>query len=147
MARAYTSQGIVEIPRMAAPVVTSTLVLPANRMTGLIADEAISAGDACHVTPAGRAQRSIANRDEASADVRGFALTDAAAGQPITLAFDVTMRYGTGLAAGTECLYLSGAVSGGLSDAPIREGTEPIAFVVNDTDIHLLQSPVLEPTP
>jgi hypothetical protein len=133
-----------EIVRMVAPVVTSTLVLPANRMSGLIADEVLFAGDACHVTSAGRARRSIASSDAASSDVRGFALTDAAEGQPITLAFDVTMRYGSGLA-GTECLYLSGGVLGGLSDAPTVEGAEPIAFVVNDTEIHLLQSPDREP--
>lgn len=135
---------VLEIVRTGTPVVTSTLVLPANRMGGLTADEDIAAGDACHVTAAGGAQRSIAGASGAGADVRGFALTDSAQGQPVTLAFDVTMRYGSGLS-GIECLYLSGIVYGGLSNTPVHEGTEPIAFVVNDTEIHLLQSPDLEP--
>lgn len=58
---------------------------------------------------------------------------------PVTLAFDVTMRYGAALTS-SDTLYLSGTVRGGLANAPSLGGTEPVAFVVDATRIHVLQN-------
>jgi len=104
---------MAEITRVGIPAVLSVLTLAANRISG---------------SPAGDA-----------ADVRGFATTEAESGRAVSLAFDVTMRYGEGLPEDRN-LYLSGAVPGGLADAPSPGGTRPVAFVVDATRIHVLQS-------
>jgi hypothetical protein len=49
------------------------------------------------------------------------------------------MRYGAGLPP-SGALYLSATVPGGLADCPSPGGTEPIAFVVDAAQIHVLQS-------
>ena len=128
-----------EIRRSGALAVTSTLVLGSNRITGLLAGEDLAAGDACYVDLNDRAYRAIAAVPGAAADVRGFALADTLAGADLTLAFDVNMRYGEALS-GSTSLYLSGAVPGGLSNAPSAGGKSAVAYVVSDTEIHLLQS-------
>ena len=57
----------------------------------------------------------------------------------VSLTVDVTMRYGEGLPP-SDGLYLSGTVPGGLADVPSQGGTEPVAFIVDATRIHVLQS-------
>ena len=57
----------------------------------------------------------------------------------ITLAFDVTLRYGEDLPP-SDGLYLSATVPGGLADSPSPGGPRPVAYVVDATRIHVLQS-------
>ena len=130
---------MAEITRAGTPTVLSVLTLANNRINGSLAGEDLAAGDACTIDSAGRVQRSIGTAAGEAADVRGFAEAEARSGQPVTLVFDVTMRYGEALPAG-ENLYLSGTVPGGLADAPSPGGTQPVAFVVDATRIHTLQS-------
>ena len=130
---------MTQITRAGTPAVLSVLTLANNRITGSLAGEDIAAGDACTIDSAGKVRRSIGAEAGEAADVRGFAEAAASSGQPVTLVFDVTLRYGEGLPAG-ENLYLSGTIPGGLADAPSPGGTRPVAFVVDATRIHTLQS-------
>jgi hypothetical protein len=119
--------------------VLSVLTLAANRINGARAGEAIAAGDACYIDGAGLVRRSIAAAPGEAADVRGFAAAETKSGEVVTLVFDVSMRYGEGLPRG-ENLYLSETIPGGLADSPSPGGTGPVAFVVDATRIHVLQS-------
>ncbi|MBA2449714.1 MAG: hypothetical protein H0V51_16960 [Chloroflexi bacterium] len=130
---------MTEITKAGTPSVSSALTLPANRINGLLAGEDIAAGDACHIGGNGKAYRSIGAIVDEAADVRGFAAGEASSGEAVTLAFDVTMRYGAALTP-SDTLYLSGTVRGGLANSPSLGGTEPVAFVVDATRIHVLQN-------
>ena len=130
---------MTEITKVGTPSVTSALTLAANRISGVRAGEDIAAGDACHIKGDGTVYRSSGATTGEAADVRGFAAAEARGGEAVTLAFDVTMRYGEGLPP-SDGLYLSETVPGGLADSPSPGGTEPVAFVVDATRIHVLQS-------
>jgi hypothetical protein len=130
---------MAEIQMIGTPSVSSVLTLPANRIVGARAGEDIAAGDACYLDDAGRVQRSRGAAAGPSADVRGFAAAAASSGDSVTLVFDVTMRCGENLPPDAS-LYLSAIVPGGLADAPSPGSSSPVAFVVDATRIHVLQS-------
>ena len=130
---------MLEITKVGTPVVLSALALAANRINGSLAGEDIAAGDACTIAGDGKVYRSLGAAAGEAADVRGFAEAEASSGQPVTLVFDVTLRYGDGLL-GDGSLYLSETVPGGLADAPSPGGTQPVAWVVDATRIHVLQN-------
>src|SRR6266487_4079718 len=119
---------MAEITRVGIPAVLSVLTLAANRINGSLAGEDLAAGDACYIDSDGKVHRSSGATAGDAADVRGFATTEAGSGQAVSLAFDVTMRYGEGLPE-DQNLYLSGTVPGGLADAPspgrVRGGRHP----------------------
>ena len=130
---------MAEIRKVGTPSVSSVLTLAANRLAGARAGEDIAAGDACYIDGAGWVQRSSGAAPGLAADVRGFAATAACSGDLVTLVFDVTMRCGENLSPEAS-LYLSAVVPGGLADAPSPGGPSPVAFVVDATRIHVLQS-------
>ena len=130
---------MAEIRKVGTPSVSSVLTLPANRIVGARAGENIAAGDACYIDGTGRVQRSSGAAPGPAADVRGFAATAASSGDPITLVFDVTMRCSEHLPPDAS-LYLSAVVPGGLADAPSPGGSSAVAFTVDATRIHVLQS-------
>ena len=108
-----------------------------HRINGLIAGEAIVAGDACRIHTDGKAYKASGAAANASAIVRGFAATDASSGEAVTLMRNVVFGYkplvsSTAMNPGAQ-LYLSGTVAGGLADTASTGGTTPIAFVI-DTD-------------
>src|ERR1044071_3079119 len=86
----------------------ATVTTQVNSLSGLIAGEAIDAGDA-------------------AAQVYGYACQAASVGEAVTLAYDVRFRYGASLTPGTK-VYLS-ATAGTLSDAATTGGTAPIGVV------------------
>ena len=130
---------MAEIAKAGRPAVVSVLMLGANRINDVPAGEDVASGDACYIDPAGRVRRSIGAAAGAAADVRGFAAAAARSGEGVTLVFDVGMRYGQDLPRGAS-LYLSATVPGGLADAPSPGGAQQVAYVVDATHIHLLQS-------
>ena len=134
---------MAEIARAGPPAVLLALPPAANRIGGLRAGEDIAAGDACYirgnVRSSGKVYRSVGAAPGEAADVRGFAVAGAKPGEAVTLAFDVTLRYGEGLPP-SDGLYLSETIPGGLADCPSPGGTAPVAFVVDATRIHVLQS-------
>jgi hypothetical protein len=126
-----------EIDKIGTPAVVSPPPLAANSVGGARAGENIRAGDACYVGADGRIYRSIGARPDHAADVRGFAASDAAEHQPLTLVFDIAVRYGEQLRQGAA-LYLSGRRPGGLAYTPSPGGTRPIAVVLDTRRVHFL---------
>src|SRR5580765_6063898 len=74
----------------------------AQKLPALIAGEALAPGDACYVKSDGLVWRSIGTAANAAAKVRGFAPTTINVGEPVSLIFNVTMNYGSGLTPGID---------------------------------------------
>jgi len=125
------------------PVSYSSLTPPQSAtINGLIAAEAIAAGDACYIdtasSPPGRVKKaSGAAADNTVSVVAGFAFQDASADDPVTLVTEGNFRYAAALTPGTR-LFLSGTVAGGLADAASTGGTVPIAYAIDATRIRIV---------
>src|SRR5712691_3576138 len=130
---------MAEIAKVGTPTVVSRLILAHNRIEGSRAGEDVAAGDACYINDSGEVCRATGASAGGAAEVRGFAAAGAACGAAITLVFDVTMSYGEDMPS-TDGLYLSAIVPGGLADCPSPGGNRPVAFRVDATRIHVLQS-------
>jgi len=109
-----------------------------NSLAGLLAGEAIAAGDACYIKSDGKVWLATGAAATAPAQVYGYATQAASVGEAVTLAYDVRFRYGAGLTPGAK-IFLS-ATAGALSDAATTGGTAPIGVVVDATRVHLWQS-------
>lgn len=130
---------MAEIAKSGTPSLATTTT-QVSSLAGLLAGEAISAGDACYIKAAdGKVWKATGAAANAAAKVRGYAAQDASVGEAVTLLWNVRMRYGAGLTPGAN-VYLSGTVAGGLADAASTGGTAPVGFVVDATRIHLNQS-------
>lgn len=131
---------MAEISKSGTPSLASVLPPANNKITGLLAGEAIAAGDACYIKASdGRVWRSTGAAANAAAQVRGFAAEAAAAGQAVTLLHGVIFRYGAGLTPGAD-YFLSGTVAGGLADAASTGGTGKIAYAVDATRVYVKAS-------
>lgn len=117
----------------------STVTTQFNSLAGLIAGEAIAAGDACYIKSDGKAWKSTGAAANAAAQVYGYACQAATVNEAVTLAYDVRFRYGAGMTPGTK-VFLSGAVAGAIADAASTGGTAPIGVVVDATRVHVWQS-------
>lgn len=111
---------------------------PQNNQHNLKAGEAIAAGDACYIKSDGLAWRSNGTAANAAAKVDGFAAEAAAVGEAVTLWFEVNFRYGSGLTPGAR--YYASATAGALDDAATTGGTAPVAYAVDATRIHVMES-------
>ncbi len=118
----------------------SSVLPPANcKISGLLAGEAIGAGDPCYIKAAdGKVWLSTGAATGVAAKVRGFAAQAAPVGEAVTLVFDVNIRYGAALVPGTDVFL--GATAGALADVASTGGTGAIGFVVDATRIHVWQS-------
>lgn len=128
---------MAEIAKSGTPSLSTALPGPENTIGGLLAGEAIAAGDACYIKNDGKVWRATGAAANAAARVRGFAAREASSGEAVTLLRDVTFRYGAGLTPGAD-VFLSGTVDGGLADAASTGGTDAIGFVVDATRIRLV---------
>jgi hypothetical protein len=119
----------------------ASVIPPQNNQTaGLLAGEALGAGDACYIRASdGRVMRSTGAAANAAAKVRGWAAEACASGEAITLFFDVVFRYGAALTPGAD-YFVSGTVAGGIADAASTGGTAPVAYAVDATRIAVLRS-------
>lgn len=126
------------IAKSGTPSLSSVLPGQDKTISGLLAGEAIAAGDACYIKSDGKIWKSTGAAANAAADVHGFAAKAAAVGEAVTLVFDVNFRYGAGLTPGTK-VYLA-TTAGTLEDAATTGGTAPIGFVVDATRIRVWQS-------
>jgi hypothetical protein len=126
------------VAKSGSPSLATTLPCPAHTISGLLAGEAITIGDLCYVKSDGKIWKSDGDAANAAAKVDGIALQAAAAGEAVSLYFDVTVRYGAGMTPGAR-LYLS-TDAGLISDSSTTGGTAPIGFVVDATRIRIWQS-------
>lgn len=108
------------------------------QISGLLAGEAIAAGDACYIASTGLVMKSNGTAANAAAKVDGFAAINAPSGEAVTLYFDVNFHYGAGLTPGTR-LYLF-TTAGQIGDAATTGGTGVIGFVIDANRVHLTQS-------
>src|SRR5712691_6084324 len=79
------------------------------KISGLVAGEALAAGDACYVSAAGTVFRSTGAAANAAAKVDGFCVMGAASGAAVVLIFNCCLTYGSALTPGTR-YFLSGTV-------------------------------------
>jgi hypothetical protein len=127
------------VAKSGTPSLATTVPCPAHTIGGLLAGEAIAAGDLCYIKASdGKVYKSDGSAADAEAKVDGMALQAAALGEAVSLYFDVTVRYGSGMTPGAR-LYLS-ATDGLIDDATTTGGTAPIGFVVDATRIRVWQS-------
>lgn len=124
------------ISKSGTPSLSSVLPPATQRLSGLLAGEAIAAGDACYVKSDGKVWRANGTNADAAARVRGFAAMAAASGEAVTLVWGVNMHYGSGLTPGAD--YYLGATAGRLDTATTTGGTAAIAYAVDATRIHVL---------
>lgn len=128
------------IAKSGTPSISTPLVSPEQRLSGLLAGEAIAAGDACYINSAdNKLYRSTGAAANAAAQVDGFAATSAAIGEALSIYFGINFRYGATLTPGTS-LFLSGTVPGGLDTAASTGGTVVIARILDDTRIYVRKS-------
>lgn len=117
------------------PSLCSTTEIPPFRLCGLVAGEAITAGDALYLKAAdGKLWKATGAAANAAALVVGFAAQSADAGEAVTALSGCTMYYGTGLTISAR-YYLSGSTAGGLADAASTGGTVPLAYAKDATRI------------
>jgi hypothetical protein len=96
----------------------------AMQLTGLLAGEAIGAGDACRINSSGLIVRSVQSAVDllaATNVIIGFAAATVRAGDCVTLYHDIDINYSPDVIPGQR-YYLSSAVPGGLDTAPAIEG-------------------------
>jgi len=113
---------MVAIAKNGLPSLATALPPQNEQIPGLLAGEAIAAGDLCTIAGTGLVMRSVTTNA-----VRGVAAFGAPAGEAITLYRNVRFGYGAGLTPNTT-VRLSATVPGGLDTA----GTEQIVGFVVD---------------
>jgi hypothetical protein len=131
------------IAKSGTPSLSSVLPGQDKTISGLLAGEAIAAGDACYIKSDGKVWKSTGAAANAAAEVHGWAAREAGVGEAVTLVFDVNIRYGAAMTPGAK-FYLS-ATAGLIDDAPTTGGVAPIGFVVDATRIRVFQSRYPEP--
>ena len=101
---------------------------------GLLAGEAIAAGDVCYIKAAdGKVWKSNGTAANAAALYDGVAAKAASVDEAVTLFYGVTFAYGSGLTPGAR--YYVAATAGALNDAATTGGTVPVAAAVDTTRI------------
>lgn len=126
------------LTKVGTPSISTTTPCPAHHISGLVAGEAIAAGDLVYIHSGGTVRKTNGTSANAAAKVDGIALQAAAIGEGVSMYFDVNVRYGSGLTPGAR-LYAS-ATAGAIDDAATTGGTAPIGFVIDATRIRVMQS-------
>lgn len=121
------------ITKSGTPSLSSPTPSRENTVTGLLAGEAIAAGDVCYVATDGTVMRSNGTSANAAAVGFGIAGGAAAVGEAVTLFRRANFHYGAGLTPGTP-LYV-GATAGRLDTAATTGGTVVVARVISPTRI------------
>ncbi len=131
---------MADIAKSGTPSLASIGPIPgANKLPTLVAGENIAAGDACYVKSDGKIWRAAGGAAlAASTVVDGFAPYAVNAGETITLFFNVTFNYGSGLTPGAQ--YFLSATTGALADAATVGSPGPCAFAVDATRIYVFQT-------
>jgi hypothetical protein len=125
------------VTKSGTPSLSTMVPCPAHQLSGLVAGEAIAAGDACYIKAAdGKVWLATGAAANAAAQVDGFAAKNYATGQGVTLYYNVHFNYGSGLTIGA-LYYLSGTTAGGLVDAASTGGTTWIAKAIDATRIYI----------
>lgn len=117
------------------PSLTTTLPCPAHHISGLLAGEALDAGNLVYIKSDGKVWKSNGTSANAAAKVDGIVMVATAVGEAASVYNDVNVRYGAGLTPGAR-LYLS-TTAGLIVDATTTGGTAPIGFVIDATRVRI----------
>lgn len=131
---------MAEVSKPSKRSTISSLMLPPNcRTSGLICGEDIAAMDACYVKSDGKVWRANGTAATAPARVRGFAAEAAFVAQndAVTLVQNTEVGFANTLTIGAD-LYLSATVPGGLATVATTGGVNPIAYVKDANCLVLL---------
>lgn len=129
---------MADLAKSGTPSLASVL-LPANaKHTGLVAGEAIAGGDICYIKSDGKVWRSNGTAATAPAKVDGFASQAAAAGDPITLIFNMTVGWANTVNPGTSLFV--GTTAGDLTDTATTGGTSRVGVVIDANRVYLNRS-------
>lgn len=127
------------VAKTTTPSPASLLIDAASKVTGLVAGEALTAGDAGYIKSDGKVWLSTGAAANAAAKVRGFVAVATPVGEAATLIHGSVWRYGAGLTPGAD-LFLSAVTPGALSDVATVGGTGPIGYVIDATRVYLDES-------
>jgi hypothetical protein len=121
---------MANIDRYGSPTLSTTLVPPNSRLTGLVAAETIAAGDIVYITSAGKIAKAQAVNSALQYAI-GVAGEDASAGQAVTILRNVGIGYATGLTPGQK-VYVSAGTAGNIDDAATATyAPNPIGFALD----------------
>jgi hypothetical protein len=128
------------VPKSGTPSISTGAPPTSCSVSGLIAGEALSAGDACYIKSSdGKAYKATGAAANAAAVVDGFAPSACPLGEATSLYWNVNFYYGAGLTPGSF-VYLSATTAGGLEDAATTGGTTPIGRVIDASRIWVQKS-------
>lgn len=123
------------VTKVGTPSISTTVPCPAHHISGLVAGEAIAAGDLVYIASTGLVMKSNGTAVNAAAKVDGIALQAAAIGEAVSVYNDVNVRYGSGMTPGTR--LFAQTTAGLISDVATTGGTAPIGFVIDATRIRI----------
>ncbi len=129
---------MADLAKSGTPSLSSVLPPQNDTITGLLAGEAIAAGDICYIKSDGKVWLSDGSAADAAAVCDGMALVAAAVGEAVTLIFNVNVRYAAAMTPGTR--YYVSATAGALADEASTGGIEPVAMAIDATRIRIWQS-------
>jgi hypothetical protein len=129
---------MADIAKSGTPSLCSVLPPQSQTVSGLLAGEAIAAGDLCYIKSDGKVWRTNGTALNAAADAIGMAAQAAGVNGPVTLYFDVNFYYGAGLTPGAK--YYASTTAGALSDAATTGGLKVVAYAIDATRIHVKQA-------
>jgi hypothetical protein len=129
---------MAQVTKVGTPSLSTVTPCPAHHISGLVAGEAIAAGDLVYIKSDGKVWLSDGGAADAEAKVAGMVLQAAAVGEAVSIYMDVNVRYGSGLTPGAP-LFLS-ATDGTIADAATTGGTAPIGYVIDATRIRIFGS-------
>lgn len=127
------------VTKVGTPSLSTVTPCHAHNISGLLAGEALAAGDLVYIKSDGLVWKSTGAAANAAAKVRGMVLVATAVGEACSIYHDVNVRYGSGLTPGAD-LFVSGATAGLIVDAASTGGTTPIGFVIDGTRIRVFGS-------
>jgi hypothetical protein len=131
---------MAEVTRVSTNSLASLLPDPSQKITGLVAGEVLTPGDACYIKASdGRVYKSNGTALTEVGRVDGWAMLDTSIGDPVTLIHDVNFEYGSGLTPGAR-YFVSAANSGKLVDAANTGSPAPVAFAVDSKRVHVMLS-------
>lgn len=123
------------VAKSGTPSLSTLVPCPAHQLSGLIAGEALAAGDACYIKSDGKVWLANGTSANAAAQVAGFAAKGYAVGQGVTIYHNVNINYGSGLTPGA--LYYLGTTAGTLETAATTGGATWVAQAIDATRIYV----------
>jgi hypothetical protein len=129
---------MADIAKSGTPSISTVTPCPAHHISGLVAGEAIAAGDMCYVKSDGKVWRSIGTAANAAAKTAGMALQAAAVGEGCSVYSGVNVRYGAGLTPGRGVLHRRRRRRARRRRDDRRDC--PVAYAIDATRIRVLES-------